>query len=838
MVNIWLIRPGEKARLWENCRDKKCIAIGWDNENGYSKYKSLNDVKKDHSSDYDANAIWSFYKEIKIGDVIVAPGGINSVLGIGKVTSDYIDPTNPENPGIEYKNVRMVNWLITDKLENIPLSINLPQKTLTKENKNQRWEEIKAKYMKMNPENEKIFNDLIRSDSSDLSDLINQFLKEIDGKELQDHITQHDSRRKSVQDKLRKENVGLLTENEMETILKDTDAVNGIKYGIKDIFIKNDGFYNFKEKLISFLETTNLDESDINKFVDAINLMGPGFISELLCLKYPNKFWIWNSVTDDFLSKINIDIKATLPRGKKGDIGAQYNAMQTHMQNILDLLQKHGLKDSTFLDLDVFVYWMKDRTIPSKKIISDADNIKFPILDQTFSQTKNVILYGPPGTGKTYIAQQFIEYYLKDQISTPKTIEEINLDIIRDLNWYQVIALTIYLKGKDQKITVPKLKNEKLIKDYFEIVKGRKKHLGQTLWSQLGSHSTPDSKVVKYENRAQLALFDKTSESEWYLIPEGIEYIENSFEDILSILSGDKKPEDETTIKQYYKFVTFHQSYGYEDFIEGLKPKNDNDTKEILYEIEPGVFKSICSEAKNYPNNKYIMVIDEINRGNIAKIFGELITLIEDDKRNQLTVTLPYSKEDFTVPSNLYIIGTMNTADRSIALLDLALRRRFTFLEMMPDYSIINYEIEELNIGDLLKELNYMVAALIDRDHQIGHSYFCGIVKKIKNEELESAKTELQFVWYRKIIPLLQEYFYNDWEQLKLILGDFVSENNNSNSNAKLKDRMVNKNYSIVEFEDWDRFSNALRYIVSSGTKTEIQVDATESENVEGENES
>ncbi|MCD4730698.1 MAG: AAA family ATPase [Bacteroidales bacterium] len=464
--------------------------------------------------------------------------------------------------------------------------------------------------------------------------------------------------------------------------------------------------------------------------------------------------------------------------------------------------------------------------------------MKFPMLDQTFSQTKNVILYGPPGTGKTYIAQQFIEYYLKDQISTPKTIEEINLDIIRDLNWYQVIALTIYLKGKGQKINVPELKNEKLIKDYFEIVKGRKKHLGQTLWSQLGGHSTPDSKVLEFEKRAQLALFDKTTESEWYLIPEGIEYIENSFEDILSILSGDKKPEDETTIKQYYKFVTFHQSYGYEDFIEGLKPKNDNDTKEILYEIEPGVFKGICNEAKNYPNNKFIMVIDEINRGNIAKIFGELITLIEDDKRNKLTVTLPYSKEDFTVPSNLYILGTMNTADRSIALLDIALRRRFTFLEMMPDYSIINYDIEGLNIGDLLKELNYMVAALIDRDHQIGHSYFCGIVKKIKNEELESAKTELQFVWYRKIIPLLQEYFYNDWEQLKLVLGDFVSENNTSNNNAKLKDRMVNKNYSISEFEDWDRFSNVLSNIVTNGAKTETQINTTETENSEEEHES
>jgi len=838
VVNIWLIRPGEKAYLWDDCKNKKCIAIGWDNEDGYLKYKSLKDVKNNHYSNYDANAIWSFYKEIEIGDVIVAPGGINSVLGIGKVTSDYIDSKDSNNPGIEYKNVRMVDWLITDKLENIPLSKNLPQKTLTKEKRNERWEEIKAEYIKMNPENEKIFDDLIRSESSDLSDLIKQFLKEIDGKELQDHITQHSSRRQSVQEKLKTENEGTLTENEMESILKDTDAAYGIRYNLKDVFPKNGGFDNFKDKLIGFLETTNLNESDFNKFVDAINLMESGFISELLCLKYPNKFWIWNSVTDDFLSKMNIDIKATLPHGKKGDIGAQYNAMQTHMQNILDLLQKHGLKDATFLDLDVFVYWMKDKNI-SPITITHVPKFMEEI-NETFSQTKNVILYGPPGTGKTYMAQQFIKSYLKDQISTPRTIKEIQIGLIQDLKWHQIIALSIYLKGKDQKVKVPDLKNEDLIKYYFEIVKGRTKHIGQTLWSQLQIHANPNSETIKYQNRSEPALFDKTSESEWHLIPEGIEYIENGFTEILPILRGDQKPENEITIKQYHKFITFHQSYGYEDFLEGLKPKTD-DTGAISYEIEPGIFRNICLKAKNDPDNKYLLIIDEINRGNIAKIFGELITLIEDDKRlgekNEMSITLPYSKEDFAVPSNLYIMGTMNTADRSIALLDIALRRRFTFLEMMPDYSIINCKIGELNIKDLLKKLNYMIAALIDRDHQIGHSYFCGIVKKIKNEDIDGAKTELQFVWYKKIIPLLQEYFYNDWDQLKFVLGDFVSEDRTSNNNAKLQDRMVNKNYSIFEFEDWNGFSNALINIITNRTKTEVQADSTEPERIDEENE-
>ncbi|MCD4676856.1 MAG: AAA family ATPase [Desulfobacula sp.] len=835
MVNIWLIRPGEGGRLWEECKENNCIVIGWEDEDGFSKYKSLDDVKKDYDSN-DANSIWYFYNDIKIGDVVIAIKGNDIVLGIGKVDSGYIGPKDPKNPGLDYKNARMIKWLITETLENI--SYTFPSKTVTP-NKAERWEEIKMKYIQKDLKYKETFDDLLQRKNIDLSDFVKRFLQEINSDDLKEHRKEHNRRSKNVQDKLRKENVAALTEDKMFNILNDTNAAEGYYYfDLRDTFNKNNGIEKFKEKLINHLDTVDVNESDIKHFCDSIDQMGLGYLSELLCLKHPNKFYICNKITNNFLKRINVNIKEGLPRGKKGNVGSRYIAAHPHFQKILDMLKDGGLEDATFLDVDMFVWWMKDNY---QAIPEEFSNVKIQILKETFSHTRNVILYGPPGTGKTFIAQQFVKDYLKDQIYLPKTLKEIKIDLIRDLKWYQVIALTIYLKGKDQKVKVPELKNEELIKDYFEIVKGRTKNLGQTLWAQMGSHSTPYSKLVNYENRIQPALFDKTPESEWYLIPEGIEYIENSYEDALVILSGGKKPDYETNIKQYYKFVTFHQSYGYEDFLEGLKPKTD-DNGAISYEIEPGVFIDICDKAKNDSANEYLLIIDEINRGNIAKIFGELITLIEDDKRqgakNEMTVTLPYSKEDFTVPLNLFILGTMNTADRSIALLDIALRRRFTFLEIMPDYSIIDCEIEGLNIGDLLKELNYMVASLIDRDHQIGHSYFCGIVKTIKNEELESAKTELQFVWYRKIIPLLQEYFYNDWEQLKLVLGDFVSENNTSNNNLKLQDRMVNKNYSITEFKDWDRFLNALSQIVSNEAKTETQVDSTESESVEGENES
>ena len=230
-------------------------------------------------------------------------------------------------------------------------------------------------------------------------------------------------------------------------------------------------------------------------------------------------------------------------------------------------------------------------------------------------------------------------------------------------------------------------------------------------------------------------------------------------------------------------FVTFHQSYGYEEFVEGLRPvlqdtnadNQDAPGQEVRYHIKKGPFRDICEAAQADINENFVLVIDEINRGNISKIFGELITLIEPDKRkggiNEVVVRLPYSGEDFSVPSNLYIIGTMNTADRSLALLDTALRRRFHFVEMRPKPEVLeNLNIKGIGIQRLLETLNARIEAIYDREHTIGHAYFTELLDRDEDEQVQF--TVLQQIFRNRVLPLLQEYFFDDWEKIRLVLGD------------------------------------------------------------------
>lgn len=204
-------------------------------------------------------------------------------------------------------------------------------------------------------------------------------------------------------------------------------------------------------------------------------------------------------------------------------------------------------------------------------------------------------------------------------------------------------------------------------------------------------------------------------------------------------------------------FTTFHQSYGYEEFIQGIRPVPENGN--ISFDVIDGVFKKIADVAMGDQENNYVIIIDEINRGNISKVFGELITLIEEDKRwgelNQMTATLPMGST-FAVPNNLYILGTMNSADKSISLIDAALRRRFEFVEMAPKSDLIKCSALK-TIFDSLNQ--YIRKELRSSDLLIGHSYF-----------MNKEESDLPSIFNRNIIPLLYEYFYDDEAKVRKAL--------------------------------------------------------------------
>jgi hypothetical protein len=602
------------------------------------------------------------------------------------------------------------------------------------------------------------------------------------------------------------------------------------------------------------------------------------------------------------------EVKAALTSaGMKSDV-----IFQSNVQNI---------KLAEFID-SLFI-WAEYREVAKNIIRSEAEAKPATIRKEAVEQRQkmeilknelNQIFYGPPGTGKTYLMQQIISSW--SLIEYKKGGEEVYEEFVTGRPWWQILALTLYLK---ETASVPDLLQDELVKAKFRT--NNVQHKPQRLWSTLQNHTVIECKNVQRntEQRHGALIFFKDLPSSWRLAD--IKTFKVQFAELLNEYQKFIVQLNKPSQVKHYTFTTCHQSLTYEDFIEGIKPNLTEtesslvDSQDIGYINRIGIFYRACNlaairagysdlkeaiaDSKENRGNKFeqalnngkvhVVFLDEINRCNISAVFGELITLLEVDKRlggiNEIAdCTLPYSQETFGVPLNLVVLGTMNTADRSIEALDTALRRRFIFREIPTDPSILNssrlllklwqqfeavprwdtepyYSAEQklyelLRIKDDLPEVrkDKLWAAILKEESeqeqvkylnefQFGFSLEDLLttintrIEKLLDKDHKighsyflncNSLDDLKNVFQFRILPLLQEYFYGDLGKIGLVLGEgFVSSLADSTDDSVFAKFPYDTTgisdkplYEIADFASMADFNKALDQIFIPYTET------------------
>jgi len=490
-------------------------------------------------------------------------------------------------------------------------------------------------------------------------------------------------------------------------------------------------------------------------------------------------------------------------------------------QNSGNALSYNELSLLNFYDLFCCDYKSKDISNTQDEEIDDPIEINNSVYNV---RSLNNILYGPPGTGKTYST---VAYAVS--IIEMKPFEEVNREadtnysfvkkrfddykkqgLISFVTFHQsysyeefIEAIKPEIDSENEKVSyiyedgIFKRKSIDALFECLELVNKEAEYTfdtvlelfkeGNDVGTKLNTKDNYPFNIVEYSD-SSIRIQPENSERKYSISYNRLRqlYLLENQKEFTSVQEISERTDNIKGQLSYYyaimkklmefksstKLITSNQEITYkrkkELVIKFLENKN------LTTDLSTLGFQLKSNDIKNH-----IIIIDEINRGNISKIFGELITLIEDDKRinlnsitnsSEITVTLPYTKETFGIAPNLYIIGTMNTADRSIALLDTALRRRFSFKEMMPEIGILKgVYVNGIDLEKLLSKMNERIEFLYDRDHTLGHAFF---MKLINIQDKHNQYAELCNIFTYKIIPLLQEYFYEDWEKIQIVLGD------------------------------------------------------------------
>ena len=581
--------------------------------------------------------------------------------------------------------------------------------------------------------------------------------------------------------------------------------------------------FNEKEDLISrinlFLKTIKeiLIHSPNWKSKDRINV-GVESASFFLALKDPTKYLLYTRINPYNTFSKNLNINITTKNEDKYVQWIKYcnDILRPEMNKFLGF-------ENNLLDCQDLIWWYHN--------VAQKNNSEDIAMDNNLKeQSLNQILYGPPGTGKTYnTVIKAIEITNPELIQKDKDGNIENYELLKEkfdelkqqgqiafVTFHQSYSYEEFVEGIKPDLENGKELRYKLQNGIFKTICNNAKELLETKVKYNFNKDNisvykiliPDESLFAYciENDCvainwgnDIDISNCDSQEEIIAkIPEDFEsrkqcisqlnlfklWIDNdlkSGKDVIVVIPGSMN-----TIKGIAKITGdyFYNSdieNGHQQRKVGWIRKNINISSDSIYNskfVSPTItgmfndkinwdtFLNLINNKNNSKSSNAVLVIDEINRGDVSKIFGELITLIEENKRidekHQMTVTLPYSRETFGVPKNLYIIGTMNTADRSIALLDTALRRRFDFEEMMPKPELLRgKDIEGVDLEQLLTKINDRIKNEYDRDHQIGHSYLMEVENK---EQLERA-------YKNRILPLLNEYFYNDIDSVAKVLN-------------------------------------------------------------------
>lgn len=480
---------------------------------------------------------------------------------------------------------------------------------------------------------------------------------------------------------------------------------------------------------------------------------------------------------------------------------------------VLEKIKDSIVKDGIYKFNSFAYYWniIHNKSAGNKLLTDDEeDKMNNFIIDDI---PLNTILYGPPGTGKTF---SVVNHALS--IIESKSLEELENEERQDNGRIQLRKrfnnlLISNWENPEGQIGFITFHQSMSYEDFIEGIKPLK--------------PGEEDKTVFYDIKdgifKLISNLAKKDKSNFNTMIDNLKMECSEFENKKPIKIKSEYSTFTITYRDGRTFRVKPEQSAYPDrdypaSIENIRKVYENPENTNVYNLTyvRGILNYLYTKglvpyekADTDTKKTYVLIIDEINRGNVSQIFGELITLIEDDKRSgkpeAIELSLPYSNEKFTVPPNLYIIGTMNTADRSVEALDAALRRRFSFEFMPPRYDLpeLNREIGGIKLSLLLKTINERITYLLDEDHQIGHAYFMNINKD--DSEVECIN-KLKLIFGNKIIPLLKEYFYNDYQKIGLVLGeDFITKISNpfksGSSELFNDDREV---YRLVNIDsDW-----------------------------------